>query len=284
MKLRRTLAAIGLTTILAAGTAAAASAITGGQLDGNAHPNVALIAYYDAAGRQRCSATLVSPTVLLTAAHCADGALGRTAVTFEPLVDDAPPADLPAAADPAAGYSSAELASAGYLSGTSHPHPAYSHFTDRKNWNDVGVVVLDAPVAGVTPARLAPVGYLDQFTPRTLHTTLFTTVGYGTEVGRAESGPQRPTPQSYPIVRRSAVEPGQKLSAQVLQVSGNERDHRGTGGTCYGDSGGPAFHGGYQVSVTSYVLGSVCNNLDGLQRVDIPVVQDWLAGYGVPLG
>lgn len=284
MKLRRTLAAIGLTTLLVAGTAVAASAITGGEVDGNAHPNVALIAYYDAAGRQRCSATLVSPTVLLTAAHCTDGAVGKTAVTFTPLVDEAPPSDLPGAVDPTAGYTAAELESAGYLSGTSHAHPGYSHFTDRKNWNDVGVVVLDAPVTGITPATIAPLGYLDQFTPKTLGTTLFTTVGYGTEIAQAKPGPRKPTPQSYPIVRRFAVEPGQKLSAQILQVSGNERDQRGTGGTCYGDSGGPAFHGGYQVTVTSYLWGSVCNNLDGLQRIDIPVVQDWLAGYGVRAG
>jgi hypothetical protein len=36
--------------------------------------------------------------------------------------------------------------------------------------------------------------------------------------------------------------------------------------------------------VTSYGLGSVCRNLDGLQRIDIPVVQDWLATFGVAAG
>ena len=41
-----------------------------GTPDGETHPNVGLIAFYDATGRYRCSATLVSPTVLLTAAHC----------------------------------------------------------------------------------------------------------------------------------------------------------------------------------------------------------------------
>ena len=50
-----------------------ASAITGGEPDGEGHPNVALIVFYDATGRFRCSATLASPTVLITAAHCTSG-------------------------------------------------------------------------------------------------------------------------------------------------------------------------------------------------------------------
>jgi hypothetical protein len=33
--------------------------------------------------------------------------------------------------------------------------------------------------------------------------------------------------------------------------------------------------------VTSYGYTSNCRYLDGLQRVDIPVVQDWLAKFGV---
>ena len=284
MKLRRALMAFGLATFLTAGTAVAASAITGGQVDGDSHPNVAMIAFYNSMGRSRCSATLVSPTVLVTAAHCTDGTLGKTAVTFKTLVDQAPPSDLPGAGDPATGYTADELTNAGYLSGTAHTHPGYSHFSDKKNWNDVGVVVLDSPVTDIEPATIAPSGYLDQFTPDILDTTLFTTVGYGTEITQAGPGPHKPTPQDYPIVRRFAEQPGQKLSPQLLQVNGNDRDPRGTGGTCYGDSGGPAFHGGYQVTVTSYGLGSVCRNLDGLQRIDIPVVQDWLATFGVEAG
>lgn len=36
-----------------------------------------------------------------------------------------------------------------------------------------------------------------------------------------------------------------------------------------------------QVTVTSYGYTQNCRYLDGLQRVDIPIVQDWLATYGV---
>ncbi|GAA2158495.1 trypsin-like serine protease [Pedococcus bigeumensis] len=281
MKLRRALAVLGISTAMVGGTTLAASAITGGDLDGNGHPNVGMIAFYDGTGRFRCSATLVSPTVLVTAAHCTEGTVGKTAVTFKSVVAEAPPSPLPVAADPAAGYTAAELAAAGFLSGTAHTHPQYSDFTDLKNWNDVGVIVLDAPVTNIAPATIAPTNYLDKYTPNVLNKTLFTAVGYGTEVRQAESGPQKPTPMSYPIVRRVTDEVGQKLTPQILQVNGNENDPRGGGGTCFGDSGGPSFNGGYQVTVTSYGYTSNCRYLGGLQRIDIPIVQSWLAGFGV---
>lgn len=281
MKIRRAAAVLGLATAMVGGTALAASAITGGQPDGNGHPNVAMIAFYDPDGRFRCSATLVSPTVLVTAAHCTDGTVGKTAVTFDPVVAEAPPSPLPAAANPAAGYTSAELAAAGYLSGTAHTHPNYSDFTDLKNWNDVGVIVLDAPVTDRAPATIAPTNYLNRFTPNVLNKTLFTAVGYGTEVRKPDSGPQQPTPMSYPLIRRVTDEKGQKLTPQILQVNGNENDPFGGGGTCFGDSGGPSFNGGYQVTVTSYGYTENCRYLGGLQRIDIPIVQNWLAGFGV---
>ncbi len=69
---------------------------------------------------------------------------------------------------------------------------------------------------------------------------------------------------------------------QIRQVNGNEHDDRGGGGTCFGDSGGPGFGPtGNVVTVTSYGLTANFRYIDGLQRVDIPVVQDRLATFGV---
>lgn len=243
--------------------------------DGELHPNVAMILFYTPEGRFRCSATLATPTVLITAAHCTDGVLGQAIASFDTNLDDNLP--LPEA-DPATGYLSAP---AGWYAGVPHTHPAYSDFTDMENWNDVGVVVLSAPVEGIAPARLAPLGYLDRFAPPTLHKTDFEVVGYGTFIAKPTEGPQKPTPTSRPLIRRYTTSPGQKLTDQVLQLNGNINDQHGGGGTCFGDSGGPVFLNGYLVADTSYGRNAVCRYLGGYQRNDIPVVQDWLAGFGV---
>ncbi|KRB77026.1 pterin-4-alpha-carbinolamine dehydratase [Nocardioides sp. Root190] len=277
--MRSRLLVLAATVVAALGLVAPASASTGGTPDGETHPNVGLIAFYDATGRFRCSATLVSPTVLLTAAHCTSGTLGQTLVTFDSVIAEAPPSPLPVAADPAAGYTSAELAAAGYHSGTAHTHPQYSDFTDIDNWNDVGVIVLDEPILDIAPAPMADLGAADAIKhPRK---TLFTAVGYGTEVRQAPTGPQKPTPQSYPLIRRYVVMPGQKITPQIIQTNGNEKDPFGTGGTCFGDSGGSLWLNGKVVGVTSYGYTANCRYIDGYQRVDIPVVAAWLAGFGL---
>ena len=100
-------------------------------------------------------------------------------------------------------------------------------------------------------------------------------IGYGTEVRQA-SPPRPPTPERQPIVRRYTTEIGQKLTKQILQLNGNEHDPRAGGGTCFGDSGGPAIRGGYVVGDTSYGYTNNCRYLGGSQRVDIPIVRDWL--------
>ena len=280
-RLKAALAALLITLTMGLATTAPAAAVTGGEADGNRHPNVGLILYYSPDGRFRCSATLVTPTVLLTAAHCTAGTVGKTLVDFRSVVATQAPTGYPVAANEKTGFTQAEIEAAGFRSGTAYAHPDYSDFTDLKNWNDVGVIVLDRPVTGIKPAAVAPLNYLDAYAQPTLNKTLFTSVGYGTEVRKPESGPQKPTAETYPLLRRFAVQPGQKLTSQILQLNGNLNDNRGTGGTCFGDSGGPSFLNGYVVTVTSYGYTDNCRYLGGYQRVDIKVVQDWLATFGV---
>jgi secreted trypsin-like serine protease len=280
-KLLRTIATLTATAALALTFVAPASAITGGDRDGELHPNVGLIYFYDATGRYRCSATLVSPTIVLTAAHCTTGTLGKTGVTFKSVIAETPPSPYPPAATPSAGYTAAELEAMGLLSGTAYTHPDYSDFTDVRNWNDVGVIVLDEPLTGIATASLPPRGFLDGYAQPKLNSTLFTVVGYGTEVRKPDSGPQKPQPMSYPLVRRVTTSPGQKLTTQILQLNGVINDVRGGGGTCFGDSGGPVFLGGYLVADTSYGYTSNCRYLGGYQRLDIKSVQDWLATFGL---
>ena len=278
----RLVAAIAAATTLFTAAAAPAGAVTDGAPDGNGHPNVGILVFYTAEGRFRCTGTLVTPTVVLTAAHCTDGTVGKTIVSFDTEIALAAPSLIPTA-DPSTGYTGAPGVVNGktWYAGQSYTAPAYSHFTDMDNWNDYAVVVLSAPVSGIAPARVAPAGYLDAYAQPKLNKTIFTAVGYGTEVRKPEVGPQKPQPMSYPLIRRVAEEPGQKLRPQILQTNGNGNDTRGTGGTCFGDSGGPLFLNGKVVAVTSYGYTDNCRYIDGFQRVDVANALAWLAGFGV---
>lgn len=255
-------------------------AITGGQLDGNGHPNVAMIVFYEPDGRFRCSATLVSPTVLLTAAHCTDGVRGKVIATFEPVAPSPTPraADDPGDGTSAIGYSAPVT---GWLTGTPHAHPLWDGELQLNDLHDVGVVVLDAPYTVATPALLPPRDYLAELANGNggLNKQTFTVVGYGVFFEKPSEGPQKPTDVSD-RTRRVADAVGQNISSQALKLAENEKDSRAEGGTCFGDSGGPVFHGGYLVADFSFVASQFCTGGGGgYYRLDTDDARMFLDDY-----
>src|SRR5262245_26244021 len=163
-----------------------AGAITGGQRD-EVHTNVGVVRFTTEAGRFRCSGTLISPTVVLTAGHCT-GETGdspatnvyvsfNTDLALDPLAPNITPEERAARA-------------ANYITGTAHPDPGWDGKLSISRQHDQGVVVLDAPAAskwpGITPAPLLPVGALDG-NQGALKNETFTVVGYGVEIGEKKS-------------------------------------------------------------------------------------------------
>jgi secreted trypsin-like serine protease len=111
--------------------ASPAGAITGGQKDTqNLYPFVGLLAFYDAEGQymHRCSGTLISSTVVLTAAHCTDGTATAYAYFQVEVPDDF--RENPTG-----------------LLGTTYTHPDYNPNTLD---NDVGVVILEQPCSSAS--------------------------------------------------------------------------------------------------------------------------------------
>ena len=278
--MRRTAALVLAALAVSLGTVGAARAITGGELDGNAHPNVAMIVFYQPDGRFRCSATLVSPTVLVTAAHCTEGVIGKTIVRFDPVVPT-----LPRVADDSGpednisdvGYTAAP---SGWLAGTAHAHPLWHDKLQLNNLHDAGVVVLDEPYLAATPATLAPENYLDGLEKGKggLSKQTFTLVGYGVFFQKSADGPQNPT-EVNDRTRRFTTAVGQNVTSQVLKLAENAKDPRAGGGSCFGDSGGPVFHDGLLVGDTSYGSSPFCRSYGAYYRLDTADARSFLDDY-----
>lgn len=254
-------AVTGLVVAALLAVAGSAQAIVYGQPDGNRHPYVgALVAEWQEPGQPDlfCSGTLISPTVFLTASHCtaalADIGIepDEVWVTFDPTFDEDSP----------------------LLSGTYHTHPefGFSGPGGQSDPHDIAVVVLDAPVTGVTPARLPTLNLLDTLD---LRRQRFTAVGYGAVRETRKGGPQNILPNSE---RRFAMQGFLSLTKSWLRLAMNEATRNG--GTCYGDSGGPHFLGDSNLIVSITVLGdAVCKATDVTYRVDTASARAFLDDF-----
>jgi hypothetical protein len=231
--------------------AAPALAITYGQPDGNLHPEVgALVGRFSSGTFPYCSGALISPTVFLTAAHC-DLGTARVLVTFDSKFS-----------------SRSKL-----LAGTYHADPLYNQAQDDPH--DIAVVVLDAPVRGVTPARLPAAGSLGSLSVG----APFTSVGYGgQEPVNQPGGPVI----AYLDTREYAVGSLDAVNPAWLRLSQNI--HTGDGGTCYGDSGGPNFLGASRgetnvIGGTTITGDSLCKATNVIYRLDTESARSFLGEF-----
>jgi hypothetical protein len=245
-------------------------AITDGQRD-EVHTNVGVIRFTTEAGRFRCSGTLISPTVVLTAGHCT-GDTGESPATNVYVSFNT---DLPL--DPLApGITPQERAAraANYITGTAHPDPGWDGKLSISKQHDQGVVVLDAPAASkwdITPAPLLPVGTLDR-NQGALKNETFTLVGYGVDIGVKKSTIVVPE-------RRFTTSFLKTVQDEVVTFQISDRDSKAGGGSCFGDSGGPAFLGQYVVGDASFVNSLQCNATGGYQRVDTAYARAFLEQF-----
>jgi secreted trypsin-like serine protease len=239
-----------------------ASFITNGVLDQD-HPAVVLI-IMDIGGQPafRCSGTLIAPKLVVTAGHCAGepGEFSGVRIFTEANVEDGNNNY------PFAGPNTVEAAS----------WQAHPQFTESAFFlHDVGVIQLTKAVrlSSDQYGKLPTVNQLDALQPSSA--TKFTAVGYGV---------QRINPVfvQADLIRMQAephlIQINTGFTGDFSLLLSNNAS---TGGTCFGDSGGPNYVGSGNVigAVTSFGLNATCGGTGGVFRLDRKNVLDFVKQF-----
>ena len=222
-----------------------------------------------------CSGTMITSNVFLTASHCTlafeleFAPEGYTA--FVSLDGSIPFFDL--------------------TSNSTNLLPV-EHVVTNPNFNltqsdpgDIGVLILENNVNGVTPAELPSCRLLDQLKRHNgLKNAVFIPVGYGVQ-NRVVGGGTPFFQDLNPVPRMFAFSTFNSLNGGYLRLSQNPAT--GDGGACFGDSGGPNFLtvNGEEVLVAITITGdAVCRSTNVAYRLDIESAQAFLAFVNAEFG
>jgi len=262
--------------------------ITNGQLDGDAHPYVglALFGYNSEEGVElwwRCSGALISEYRFLTAGHCAysDGVVPNVAIIFF-----AP--DLTAVL---AGLEAGYLVPP-YVVGTPFPHPEFADFAGFPNTHDVATVELwwSYPVSRY--ASVAAPGTVDTYLAGPSADEFLEGVGYGLQAVGNKVKPDQAEWIRMVATQKVVPSQGNLTGGWNIQTADTpralprsvladpDRIPYASGGTCFGDSGGPQLLPGTDiiVAVTSFGLNGKCAGTGFHYRVDTATAQDFIFG------
>lgn len=248
-----------------------AGAITFGAPDGNDHPYVGTLLFaQNGVGFYSCTGTLISPTLMLTAGHCVEEAGNTNDVTYVRFTEDA----LEGRDD----YTSLQdwLDNEWILASSVTPHPDYDDYSEFPFTYDVGLVNLSEAVGLSEYGELPAIGFLDEvLAKKGNRDNWWTAVGYGVQgVINPFAGDDYARYQSTTrLIELNSFNNGPGSSAKFSNNPG-----RGTGGTCFGDSGGPLFYQGTNTigAIVSFGI-TPCIGVDYQFRLDTEIAQGFLS-------